>query len=144
MDPIAVYPRLVVDDADAAIAFYRDALGATELARYTTPSGAVVHAELQIGESVVSLTSADGDHNRSPQQLGGTPLLFTLAVPDAHHTARRLSEHGADTLIPVADQYYGFREGRFRDPHGHVWIVSQHLGELDDDEIQRRVDEHEH
>jgi PhnB protein len=68
-----VTPRLVVRDGAAAIAFYARAFGAGELGdRFTGPGGELVHAEIQIGDSVVMITedAADGPV-RSPERLGG-------------------------------------------------------------------------
>ncbi len=68
-----VTPRLVVQDGAAAIAFYGRAFGAEEVGeRFTGPNGAVIHAEIQIGDSVVMITEdAPGGHARSPENLGG-------------------------------------------------------------------------
>ncbi len=136
-----LYARLIVDDAAAAIDFYLAALGATELVRYTEPSGAIVHAEVQVGDDVFSVTEADGDLNPSPASLGGSGLLLTIVVDDADRVGDAFIEAGADVVIPIADQYYGRSEGRLRDPFGHVWIVSQDGEELSPDEIQRRADQ---
>lgn len=40
----------------------------------------------------------------------------------------------------VEDRPYGRCEGRFRDPFGHLWIVSHVTKDLTDDEIRRRID----
>ena len=48
-------PYLIVDDATAAIAFYREAFGAEELMRL--PMGEKIgHAELRIGDSILMLS----------------------------------------------------------------------------------------
>lgn len=132
--------RLVVDDAAAALDFYVAALGGKELARYAEPSGTIVHAEVEVGESVFSLTQADGGVNRSANELGGSPVLCHLQVPDADARAEAMVANGATVLIPVSDQYYGSRDGRLRDPFGHLWLLSQPLGDLSPEEIQARVD----
>lgn len=131
--------RLVVDDAAAALDFYVAALDGRELVRYAEPSGPIVHAEVEVGESVFSVTQADGNVNRSPSELGGTPVLCHLQVPDADARAAAMIANGATVLIPVADQYYGSRDGRLRDPFGHLWLLSQPLGDLSPEEIQARV-----
>lgn len=132
--------RLVVDDADAALRFYVAALDGRELVRYAEPSGTIVHAEVAVGESVFSVTQVDGDVNRSPSELGGSPVLCHLRVPDADSRAAQMVANGATVLIPVGDQYYGSRDGRLRDPFGHLWLLSQPLGDLSPEEIQRRMD----
>lgn len=137
---IRLHMRLVVDDAPAALAFYQVALGGREVLRYAEPSGKVVHAEVELGSSVFSVTQADGKVNRSPWDLDGSPVLCHLQVPDADATAEAMIAHGATVLIPVGDQYYGSRDGRVRDPFGHLWLLSQPLGDLTREEIQARVE----
>lgn len=138
--PTRLQARLVVDDADAALDFYVTALGGRELVRYAEPSGTIVHAEVQVGESTFSVTQADGNVNRSPSELGGSPILCHLQVPDADARATAMVANGATVLIPVADQYYGSRDGRLQDPFGHLWLLSQPLGDLSPEEIQARVE----
>lgn len=123
-------PRLVVDDADAAIAFYVAALEAEELARFAMPTGEVVNADIKVGDQTFSLTEADGEVNRSPSQLGGTPMLLTLTVDDADAVGEAMVKAGATVVIPIDDRFYGRREGRIQDPSGHLWIVSQFLFEF--------------
>ena len=68
-----VTPRLVVADGRAAIAFYAQAFGAEEVGeRFTGPGGELIHAEIQIGDSVVMITedAVDGPVS-SPGRLGG-------------------------------------------------------------------------
>ncbi len=132
--------RLVVQDAAAALDFYVAALGGRELIRYAEPSGAIVHAEVEVGDSVFSVTQADGNVNRSPSDLGGSPVLCHLQVPDADARAAAMVSKGATVVIPVANQYYGSRDGRLQDPFGHLWLLTQPLGELSPGEIQARVD----
>jgi uncharacterized glyoxalase superfamily protein PhnB len=53
-----LYPRLIVADADAAIDFYRHALGASLLERFVDREGRVVHAALDIGGSILSVAQS--------------------------------------------------------------------------------------
>lgn len=140
MNDPTLYPRLVVDDAAAALDFYTIGLGAVELVRYAEPSGVIVHAEIQVGADVFSITEADGLVNESPLGLGGSGVLLTLVVDDADQLGAALVAAGAEIVIPIADQYYGRREGRLRDPFGHLWIISQDGEELSEEEIRRRVE----
>jgi PhnB protein len=48
---------------------------------------------------------------------------------------------GAEVLFPLADQFYGERGGRVRDPFGHHWMLSQVIEDLSHDEIERRAQE---
>lgn len=140
MTSLVIHPRLVVDDAVAAIHFYVTAFGGVELMRFAEPSGKIIQAEVQIGDHVIALTEHDGDCNLSPTHLGGSPLPLTITVDDADAVGKAMLSAGASVVIPIDDRFYGRREGRLRDPAGHLWIVSQHLEDLTDDEITERLD----
>ncbi len=138
----SLVPRLIVRGADAALAFYARAFGATIHDRYADQAlGLVVHAEVRFGNG--RFTLAD-EHlawgNAAPPSLGGTPVVMTLHVADADAAGERFTRAGGEELIPIEDRFYGAREGRFRDPFGHVWIVSQELRRLWRRTIQRGVD----
>lgn len=118
-----LYPRLVVDGADAAIAFYRSAFGAELLDRHTGPDGNVVHAMLAAGP--VRFAVKDADEYDSGPGAGGVPVIIALYVADADAVADRMLAGGASVVFPVADQPYGERGGRLADPFGHLWMVAQ-------------------
>lgn len=121
----AIVPRLVVDDAAAAIDFYRRALGAVERERHED-GGRVAHALLTIDDAAVALKDAD-DVDPSPRRVGGTPVILSVEVADADAVAARMVEAGARVVFAVADHGYGFKDGRLEDPFGHLWLISQPL-----------------
>ncbi|MFE9643175.1 VOC family protein [Streptomyces sp. NPDC006365] len=49
-----VTPCLVVQGAAKALEFYGDVFGATERMRFPGPDGTIAHAEIEIGDSVVT------------------------------------------------------------------------------------------
>jgi len=132
-------PRLIVSSANEAIAFYQEVFGAEELERYTSPSGVVVHAAISIDGATISLADAHLDWY-PPMREEGSPILLTLVCDDPDATAKRAEKLGATILIPIADRPYGRREGRIRDPFGHLWILSRVLKEMSPAEIQAAVD----
>jgi PhnB protein len=134
-----VIPRLVLDGADRAIAFYQQALGAELLERFTGPGDVVVHAELRLGEYRIAVKDAD-DVDRSAAALGGSPVLFMLDVPDADAVAAALERAGATVVFPLADADYGYRQARLRDPFGLSWMVSQRIEALTPEQTQERLD----
>jgi uncharacterized glyoxalase superfamily protein PhnB len=50
-------------------------------------------------------------------------VLLTVVTDDPDDLARRMVAAGGETVFEVADQYYGARQGRVRDPFGHEWII---------------------
>ncbi|MDX1644131.1 MAG: VOC family protein [Thermoanaerobaculia bacterium] len=137
----ALAPSLCVQDAPAAIRWYRSVFGAEELLRLTAPDGSIVHAELRIERCLVMLgEEAPGQGDEAPPSLGGTPVRLHLYVDDVDRVVRRAVSEGAEILIRVADQFYGDRAGRFRDPYGHVWIVATRVETVATEEMQRRLE----
>jgi uncharacterized glyoxalase superfamily protein PhnB len=134
-----LYPRLVVSDGAAAIDFYKRTLGAKETARYTDPSGKIVHAALTIGPATVAIKDEDGG-DPAPTSLGGTPVIIALYVDDADAVAAAMTGAGATVVYPVSDQPYGGRGGRLADPYGHLWMIAQRIEDLSPEEIQRRTE----
>ena len=137
-----VTPRLVVDGAAAAIELYGEVFGATVIESFGDPSpgGKIVHCALAIGESIISVVDSDERWgNLAPPSLGGTPVILSLEVEDALAAGAKLEAAGGEVIIPIEDRFYGKREGRLRDPFGHLWIISQHLETLSNEEIMRRM-----
>jgi PhnB protein len=140
-----VTPRLVVSDGVHAIGFYSDAFGAVELSdRFTGPNGEVIHAELRIGDSVVMITEDAGPDApaRSPESLGGAvSAIMATYWTDVDAAWNRAVAAGAEVIYPLADQFYGERGGRLRDPFGQQWMLSQRIEILTHDELNRRAAE---
>ncbi|MGC5034746.1 VOC family protein [Streptomyces sp. DT190] len=134
-----LHARLVVSDGPAAIDFYRTALGAEEIERYTGPEGRIVHALMRLGDTVLAVKDADGG-DPAPPSLGGTPVIMALDVTDPDAVADAMVRAGATVVYPVADQPYGQRGGRLADPFGHLWMVSRTIEDLTPEEIQQRTD----
>jgi PhnB protein len=125
-----VTPRLVVRDGGAAIDFYRHAFGAEELGeRFTGPDGKLIHAELRIGDSVVMITEEgeNGVPAASPEKLGGVTAIMATYWEDVDRAWERAIGAGAEVLYPLADQFYGERSGRLRDPFGQQWMLSRRI-----------------
>lgn len=133
-------PRIVVAGADRAIEFYKTVFDAELIERYADPSGHVVHAALTLNDAVLALTEEKADwNNHAPPSLKGSPVILNLVIDDVDATAQRLIDAGAEVVFPVADQFYGHREGRFRDPFGHLWIVTTIIEELTPEEVEKRM-----
>jgi PhnB protein len=138
-----VTPRLVVRDGAGAIDFYRLAFGAVEIGdRFTGPSGELIHAEIQIGDSVVMITDEgeNGQPAKSPQSLEGvvTAIMATY-WEDVDAAWDRAVSAGAEVVYPLADQFYGERGGRLRDPFGQQWMMSQRIEQLSTAEVKHRA-----
>jgi uncharacterized glyoxalase superfamily protein PhnB len=109
-------PYLIVRGAAAFIEFAKRAFGAQDVFRTTQPDGAIAHAELRIGDSMLELSDAG-------EAWPPRPAAIHLYVPDADATYAAASAAGATTLLGPTDMPYGDREADVRDPFGNNWYV---------------------
>ena len=133
---MAITPHIVVQGADRAAAFYRDAFGAEELDRIPTPDGRLMSVQLRIGDGVLHLADEFPEMGvLAPLSIGGTPVVLSLDVSDADAAFAQAIAAGAEVRQPLQDMFWGDRHGQLDDPFGHRWNVSQHLREVPHDEI---------
>ncbi|MFF7364098.1 VOC family protein [Streptomyces sp. NPDC008125] len=119
-----VFPTVLYDDARAAIRTLTGVLGFTEEAVYEGEDGAVVHAELSLGNGRVMLGSRGREGVFARAMAGGGPVgvyvvLDSAEAVDGHHA--RAAAHGMEILMPPTDQDYGSRDYMVRDAEGNVW-----------------------
>ena len=139
----SVTPYLVVDGADAAIRFYGEAFGATEVLRMPMgESGKLAHAEVRIGDSYVMLADEFPDMGfLGPLKRGGATSSLLIYVPDVDAAYAKAIGAGAKEERPPADQFWGDRMGTLADPFGHRWSLATHVEDVAEDEMQRRMAE---
>jgi uncharacterized glyoxalase superfamily protein PhnB len=113
---------LIVPDAEAAVAWYKDALGATELWNLGGVAGLEVDgAPFFLHEANPSNPSED-----SPDRLRVTSTRVELFVDDPAGFMKRAIAAGASLGSELEDHQTPWgthRQGGFRDPFGHNWSV---------------------
>lgn len=136
----SVTPHLVCAGAAQAIDFYKQAFGATELARLPGPHGKIMHAAVRIGDSTVMLADEMPEYGSlGPKSLKGSPVTIHLYVPDADAFVARAAKAGAKVTMPVAEQFWGDRYGRIEDPFGHHWSVATHVRDVSREEMKQAM-----
>jgi PhnB protein len=113
---------LIVPDAAAAVAWYKSALGATEL----WDLGGV--AGLAINGAPFFLHEADPGNpaEAGPGQVGVTSTRIEVFVDDPDDFVERAVSAGASAGASIEDHrapWGTHRQGGFRDPFGHNWSV---------------------
>jgi PhnB protein len=140
LDQDRIVPEIIVHDGIAALAFYKAAFGAVEVARHLAPDGKRLgHGELTIGGHQLfvcdEFSPSEGGSCRSPRSLGGTPFRITLAVDDCDAVVARAVAAGAELTFPPQDMYWGARYAKLVDPFGHEWGINQPQRALDAAEV---------
>ena len=109
-------PYLVVPDADAELLFLKAAFGATETSCQRSPEQTVMHAELQVGNSLIMLGQSGGEW----KPLQGALYVW---VPDVDATYARAVKAGATSQTAPEDKPYGHRMAGVVDQNGITWWI---------------------
>ncbi|MFF4344162.1 VOC family protein [Kitasatospora sp. NPDC001540] len=125
---------IAVDDHDAALGFYRDALGlevrndvAFEGMRWVTlGSAAQPEVEVVLEPPVADPGATDADRQAAAELLAkGLLRAVNFRTPDCDTTFEKIRATGADVLQEPMDQPYGVRDCAFRDPAGNMVRFAQ-------------------
>ena len=120
--PTAISVMLIVPDAEAAVAWYKRALGAKELWNL----GGVAGLEIEGAPFFLHEVNPNNPAETSPDRSGVTSTRIELFVEAPDGVRERAIAAGASPGSEVQDhqQPWGtHRQGGFRDPFGHNWSV---------------------
>jgi lactoylglutathione lyase len=110
---------LTVDDFDAAVAFYRDALGLDELGPWEAEDGRIVI--LEAGRATIELVdegqAAAIDAIEVGRRVSG-PVRLALEVDDSDGAAEALTKAGGELLGSPVETPWRDRNVRVRAPDG--------------------------
>lgn len=114
-------------DPWAALEWLEKAFGFERAIVITDNDGNLAHAQMQFGDGYVMIGSEWADYIASPASVGGKNtqnihVQLADGIDDHYERVRRL---GAEILQEPAEQFYGDRTYRVRDPEGHVWTFEQ-------------------
>lgn len=132
--------HVAIKNAAAAIDFYKENFGAEEIRRLHAPGGAIMHADLKIGNSHLFVCDPFGE-------CGGvaaseqSPVTLHLHVDDVDAVFAKAVENGATVLMPLQNMFWGARYGQLTDPFGQKWSIAKQLEQLSTEEMQKRGDE---
>jgi PhnB protein len=131
-----ITPHIVVQGAERAAAFYRDAFGARELRRIPTPDGRLLSVELELGGGSLHLADEFPELGvLAPPTIGGTAVVLSLQVEDAASVFARAIESGGVERQPVQEMFWGDLHGQLDDPFGHRWNAQQHVRDVPHEEV---------
>ena len=132
--------NLSVDDAAAAIEFYKRAFGAKERTRMDGPDNTIGHAELEVGDSLVMLADQmPQSAHRPPPELGGTSAGMFMYTEDVDAVVQQAVDAGARVTMPVENMFWGDRFGTVTDPFGHVWSIATRVEDVPPEEMEERA-----
>jgi uncharacterized glyoxalase superfamily protein PhnB len=95
------------------------------------PDGAIMHAEMRIGDSMLMLADA-------PAQFGPMPTSIYLYVTDCDAVYHSALDSGGVSVFPIMTLPSGDRYGGVKDPCGNIWWVATHVEDVPPEEEERR------
>ena len=131
-------PAITCKNAANAIEFYKKAFGATEIMRMPGPGGAIMHAELKIGDSVIFVSDEFPGMSAAPSGIGLACSSLFLYTDKVDEVFNRAVGAGCKADMPLADMFWGDRYGKVTDPFGHHWGLAQHMEDVAPAEMARR------
>jgi uncharacterized glyoxalase superfamily protein PhnB len=135
MSAITIHSSMLPqNDPDAAVAFYRDALGfeVRNDVGYQGMRWITVGPPDQPGTSVVLYPpeatpgiTEDEQRTIAAMMAKGTYASINLATADLDATFERLQATSAEVVQEPTDQPYGVRDAAFRDPAGNLVRIQE-------------------
>jgi PhnB protein len=126
-----VTPYMIVEGGQKVIDFAKQAFGAKERFLMPGEGGSVMHAELEIGDSVVMIADA------TPQWKANNSMLY-LYVEDCDAVYQRALAAGGQSVMEPKDQFYGDRSAGVLDPAGNYWGMATHIEDVSPEELEKR------
>lgn len=129
-----ITPYVIVPGAAKFIEFTKKAFGAIELMRSALPDGAIMHAQIKIGDSIIMVS----DTREGMEPI--TAMLY-LYVPNVDEVYQTAIQAGGVVTMEVEDRFYGDRSGGLKDQFGNHWWVATHIKDVTDAELKQAATE---
>ncbi|QDO89419.1 VOC family protein [Ornithinimicrobium ciconiae] len=130
---------VIVDDVDAALAFYRDALGLEvrqdvsqgdfRWLTFTPPGQPEIEIVIQDYQAFGVPMSEEDKSAVADLMAKGVLSALVFEVRDVDALFAKVESTGAEVLQEPADQFYGVRDCAFRDPAGNMMRFKAPLAE---------------
>ncbi len=127
-------PFLVVKGAEQIIEFLKRAFDAREHSMYRLPDGSIIHAEIQIGDSMLMLSEA---RDRFPAM----PCMLHIYTEDADGWYQKAIDASGISLREPTDEFYGDRSCGIKDAAGNQWWIATHVEDVSPEEMKKRQDD---
>ena len=123
---VSFSPMLNIPNGTYDVDFYTKALGAELVRTWKNDDGSIHVAEFSIGGTLFHLHQESPEFgNLTPAACQGVTCSIGLFTDDVDAVIQKALSFGAKLLSPAQDYDYGYRQGDFRDPFGHKWVIQK-------------------
>ena len=113
----SVSPYFIVNGGQKFIDLMKEIFNAKELRRYDTADGSIMHAEIQIDDSVIMI----GD---SSEKFPPFQIVMHVYVPNVGETFQKAVDAGCEIVEqPTEREGDPDKRGTFKDFAGNMWSV---------------------
>ncbi len=126
-------PFLVVKGAEQIIDFLKNAFDAREHSIHRLPDGSIMHAEIQIGDSMLMMSEAS-------DKFPAMPGLLHIYTEDTDGWYKKAIDAGGISLREPTDEFYGDRSCGIKDAAGNQWWIATHVEDVSPEEMKKRQD----
>jgi len=120
-----IVPALAYEDVPAAVEWLSRAFGFRERAAARLTGDGFVLTWMELGEGLISLSTAGGHEVHSPKSVGKATQSLKVYVDDVDRHFEQAKAAGATIISAPADGFWGGRIYRATDLEGHHWEFSQ-------------------
>ncbi len=113
-----VSPYLIVSDADTTIEFLKKVFDAIELRRFPDDSGKLMHAEVQVDDTVIMLADP------APPDWNPIAAYVHIYVSDVDATYRKALDAGAVSVQEPIKKKDEDKRGGVKDSGGTTWWIA--------------------
>lgn len=129
-----VTPFIIVKRISELIKFMKEAFDAKEVFKMESPDGAIMHAEMKIGDSMIMMGEASDKYPPIPSAL-------YLYVEDVDKMYKQAISAGTKSTMEPADQFYGDRTAGLKDDFGNTWWIGTHIEDVSFEDMKKREEE---
>jgi uncharacterized glyoxalase superfamily protein PhnB len=125
-------------DPIAALGWLEAAFGFRRSMLITDAAGNLVHSEMRFADAYIIVDREWAEDIASPASLGGknTQSVYLRLTHGLDEHCAQARAAGAEIAQEPADQLYGERTYRARDPEGHIWTFSQTVRQVSREEAE--------
>ncbi|EON74845.1 Glyoxalase/bleomycin resistance protein/dioxygenase [Lunatimonas lonarensis] len=117
----SVSPYFIVEEADRFVALMQQIFDAKMLREYRMPDGSIMHAELQVDDSVIMLGNAS-------ERFPPVPIVMHVYVPDVDRIWEKALGAGCEPIEPPKERADDpDRRATFKDYAGNMWSIGTQL-----------------
>ena len=125
------YAGLLYDDCDAGIEWLERVLGFDRREVHRDDDGAITHAEITLGGTIVMLGAAGAGREPFRSLPAGKRLIY-IGVDDVLPLHDLVVAAGAEIASPLESTDYGSQDFTVRDPEGNLWALGTYRPQADE------------